>query len=271
MSVGNMFLGQYIPADSKVHKLDPRCKILIIVVAMMFVFLFSSLASLMLWGIALPFLARLSKIPFNIFVKSVKPVLFLVIFTSIIHLFLTDGKVIMSFGFMSITFEGCVLALRMSLRLIYFVMYAGVLTLTTSPNELSCGLEALMKPFERIKFPAHEVAMMMTIALRFIPTLFEETERIMKAQKSRGADFETGGLLKRAKSYIPVLIPMFVLVFQRADTLAVAMESRCYRGGQGRTKMRPLVWGREENLACFFSFLFFISIAVFGGSFSRFL
>lgn len=241
-------LGQYIPADSPIHKLDPRCKLLITVIIMAAVFMADTALIFAIWGAMLILTAKMAKLPFSSILKSVKPILILVIFTSVIHLFFTDGKEIFRAGPISVTYEGIFLAAKMSFRLMYLVMYASILTLTTSPSELSDGIEAVMKPFQRIGFPAHETAMMMTIALRFIPTLFEETDRIMKSQISRGADFESGGLIKRAKSYIPVLIPMFVIVFQRADTLASAMESRCYRGGRGRVRMRPLKWGKNENI-----------------------
>ena len=249
MFSGGIALGQYIPADSFLHRLDPRCKILLTVAAMAVIFACSSFPALALLGLLLPVIIRFSKVPARAVLSSARPVLVLIVFTACLHLFWTSGRVIFQFGFIRITLEGCLLALRMSLRLLYLVLYAGLLTLTTSPSELSDGLESLMSPFARFGLPAHEIAMMMSIALRFIPTLFEETERIIKSQKSRGADFDSGGLIKRAKAYIPVLIPLFVMVFQRADTLASAMEARCYRGGRGRVRMYPLVWGRRENLA----------------------
>ena len=249
MFSGGIALGQYIPADSFLHRLDPRCKILLTVAAMAVIFACSSFPALALLGLLLPVIIRSSKVPARAVLSSARPVLVLIVFTACLHLFWTSGRVIFQFGFIRITFEGCLLALRMSLRLLYLVLYAGLLTLTTSPSELSDGLESLMSPFSRFGLPAHEIAMMMSIALRFIPTLFEETDRIIKSQKSRGADFDSGGLLKRAKAYIPVLIPLFVTVFQRADTLAAAMEARCYRGGRGRVRMFPLVWGARENYA----------------------
>lgn len=238
--------GQYIPAGSCLHKLDPRCKILLTVMLMAAIFIYANFAALAVWGVLLLILISLSKIPARLVLRSARPILILIIFTSVLHLFWTPGEVILRAGFIKITDAGVFTALRISLRLFFLILYAGMLTLTTSPSELSDGLESIMSPFARVGLPAHEIAMMITIALRFIPTLFEETDRILKAQTSRGADFESGGLLKRAKAYIPVLIPLFVLLFQRADTLAAAMESRCYRGGRGRVRMYPLRWQRRD-------------------------
>lgn len=260
--MNSIALGQYIPADSPVHRLDPRCKLLLTVAAMVAIFISDSFPSIFLWGAFLPYIAYNSKIPFSAMLRSAKPIIFLIVFTSIMHLFLTSGDPLITIFGLSITAQGVVMAFKLSMRLLYLVMYASILSLTTSPSELSDGLEILLSPLKKIGFPAHETAMMMTIALRFIPTLFEETERIMKSQASRGADFETGGLIKRAKSYIPILIPMFVLIFQRADTLASAMEARCYRGGRGRVRMYPLAWKKADSIASII-FLLFIMLAVF--------
>ncbi|MGI6443020.1 MAG: energy-coupling factor transporter transmembrane component T family protein [Synergistaceae bacterium] len=212
------------------------------------IFIFKSVRTIPFWGLFLFILIYLSKVPFRAVLRSVKPILFFVIFTIFIHLLGTKGNNLFSMGPFSITKEGCIGALTMSFRLLYLVLYAAILTLTTSPSKLSNGIESLMTPFKKIGFPAHEVAMMITIALRFIPTLFEETSRIIKSQLSRGVNFNEGGLIKRAKAYIPVLVPMFALVFMRADILATAMESRCYRGGIGKTEMYPLTWGKKENI-----------------------
>lgn len=247
--MSGMTLGQYIPADSPLHALDPRCKILLAVMCMMAIFIHTSFAALAVWGVLLIAVTALSRVPARAVLRSARPVLVLVVLTSVLHIFWTPGQEIARLGILKITDAGLVMALRMALRLFFLVLYAGMLTLTTSPSELSDGLESIMKPFARIGLPAHEIAMMITIALRFIPTLFEETDRILKTQISRGADFDSGGLLKRAKAYIPVLIPLFVLLFQRADTLAAAMESRCYRGGKGRVRMYPLRWGGRDSAA----------------------
>lgn len=242
-------LGQYIPADSFVHGLDPRAKILSALIAMVSVFMLRSLPAFVLCGLVLYALARASRLPFSLVAASSRPVIVLVIFTSLFHLFLTPGKVIFSLFGARATMEGAALGSAMALRIIYLVMFASLLTFTTTPAKISDGLEGLMSPLKRTGFPAHDTAMMITIALRFIPTLFEETSRVIKAQKSRGADFNSGGPLKRAKAYIPVLIPLFVIVFKRADNLATAMEARGYAGGEGRTRMRPLVWRRADSMA----------------------
>lgn len=260
--ISRITLGQYIPADSFLHALDPRCKIFMTLLAMTGIFASGTLPALVLWGLMLPAAIYMSKVPVGAVLRSAKPVLILIIFTSLLHLFWTPGAEIFRLAFLSVTEEGCVMALRMGLRLLYLVLYAGLLTLTTSPSELSDGLEAIMGPFRRFGLPSHEIAMMMTIALRFIPTLFEETERIIKSQMSRGADFESGGLVKRARAYIPVLIPLFVLVFQRAETLASAMESRCYRGGKGRVRMYPLKWGCAENTAVIIFVIFIVTVII---------
>lgn len=245
-----MTLGQYIPADSLLHRLDPRCKLLITVVSMVLIFMTGNFPAMFLWALMILTLSKVSKIPARSLLKSAKPIFVLIIFTSFLHIFFTGGNnVYFMIGPLKASAEGTVTAFRMGSRLYLLVLFTALLTFTTSPSELSDGLEAVFCPLSRFGFPAHEVAMMMTIALRFIPTLFDETERIINAQLSRGADFETGGLIKRAKAYIPVLIPLFVLVFKRADTLASAMEARCYRGGKGRVRMYPLIWGRFENSA----------------------
>ena len=246
--ISKISIGQFIPAKSFIHDLDPRCKILATIFLMAEIFIFKSVSTIPFWGLFLLLLIHLSKVPLKAVLRSIKPVLFFVIFTILVHLFGTKGESLFSIGALSITKEGCIGALTMSFRLLYLVLYAGILTLTTSPTKLSNGIESLMAPFKKIGFPAHEVAMMITIALRFIPTLFEETNRIIKSQLSRGVNFNEGGLIKRAKAYIPVLVPMFALVFMRADILATAMESRCYRGGIGKTEMYPLRWGKKENI-----------------------
>jgi len=232
-----------------VHRLDPRCKILSVMVLLTGIFLASHPSVFAAWGCLLAALAALSNLPFRLVLRSAKPVLILVFFTAIIHVFFTDGTPVVEFGFVSITREGIVAAVYMGLRLLFLVLFASFLTLTTKPMELADGLERLFSPLARWGFPAHELAMMMTIALRFIPTLLDETDRIMKAQLARGAAFDRGNLWKRLKAFLPVLIPLFVIVFQRAEDLATAMEARCYRGGEGRTRMFPLRWKSSDTLA----------------------
>ena len=248
-SLDKIPLGQYIPADSLVHSLDPRAKIIVTIIAMIAIFTLHTAPAFALCGLFIFMLSRLARLPFRLVVASSRPVLILVIFTALFHLFLTPGKVIFSFFGIEATVEGALLGLAMALRLIYLVMFASLLTFTTTPAKISDGLEGLLSPLKRLGLPAHDVAMMITIALRFIPTLFEETSRIIKAQKSRGADFESGGLMRRARTYVPVLIPLFVIVFKRAENLAVAMEARGYAGGEGRTRMHPLRWRRSDGAA----------------------
>ncbi|NLI95544.1 MAG: energy-coupling factor transporter transmembrane protein EcfT [Synergistaceae bacterium] len=247
--LNHLTLGQYVPADSPVHRLDPRCKILSVVVLLAGIFLMVHPVAFLAWGGLLLVLARFSRVPFRVVLQGARPVVMLVIFTAGIHLFLTKGVVLWEWGPVSVTREGVTMALRMGLRLFFLVLFAGFLTLTTSPMELSDGLESLFRPFQRFGFPAHEMAMMMTISLRFIPTLFDETDRILRAQLARGADLEHGGLFRRLKAFIPVLVPLFVIVFQRAEDLALAMEARCYQGGSGRTRMNPLEWKKSDTFA----------------------
>jgi energy-coupling factor transport system permease protein len=258
---GSIALGQYIPAGSAVHRLDPRCKIIMVVVSMAGIFMCRTFPALLLWAALLPLLIYMSKLPAAPVLRSVRPVFMLIIFTSLFHLFFTPGINVFKLYFITVSREGIEAAVQFGLRLALMVIYAAMLTLTTSPSELSDGLETIMSPLKRIGVPAHETAMMVTLALRFIPTLFEETNRLLKAQASRGADFESGGLIHRAKEYIPVLIPLFVLVFQRADTLASAMESRGYRGGAGRVRMYPLEWKTTDTLF-FMSFVLFLALTI---------
>jgi len=205
-----------------------------------------------LWGAFLVFSVLLSRLSLKVLVRSARPVLILVAFTAIVHLFFTGGDALFKLGFLTITSQGANLAVRMGLRLIFLVLFANLLTLTTSPMELADGLERLFSPLKPLGFPAHELAMMMTIALRFIPTLLKETDRIMKAQLARGAELDQGGIIKRLRAFIPVLVPLFVIVFKRADELAVAMEARGYRGGVGRSRMHPLCWSLSDTLALIF-------------------
>ncbi len=249
-------LGQYFPIDSPVHSMDPRIKIILTLVFIIAIFFIKSL-----WGFAAValyvfFAVKLSRVSFKLVLKGVRPILFLIIFTALINLFMTNGKIVniggvpLKIGFLKITSEGVYSAVVMSLRLVFLVMGTSVLTLTTSPILLTDGVEKLLSPFSKIGLPAHELAMMMTIALRFIPTLLEETDKIMKAQMARGADFESGNIISRAKSLIPILVPLFISSFRRADELAVAMECRCYRGGKGRTRLNELKINGRDWIAC---------------------
>ena len=242
-------LGQFIPADTPIHSLDPRAKIIMVTAVIMMLFATHTAAAFMIWLLLLLYIARLSKIPAGALFSSTKPVLMLIIFTSGFHIFSSGGEKLFTLFGMSATKEGFITAFLMSLRLALLVMYASLLTFTTSPSRISDGLEGLMSPLSRVGLPAHDIAMMITIALRFIPTLFEETSRIIKAQESRGADFESGGPVKRAMAYIPVLVPLFVIIFRRADNLALAMEARGYKSGKSRTRLKPLSWEKSDSMA----------------------
>ena len=249
-------LGQYFPIDSPVHNLDPRIKIILSLIFVIGIFFITNLWGFVAIALYIIFAVKLAKISLRVVLKGVKPILFLVIFTAIINLFMTSGTVANVFGvrlelgFLKITYEGIYSASVMSLRLIFLVMGTSILTLTTSPILLTDGVEKLLSPLSKLGLPSHELAMMMTIALRFIPTLLEETDKIMKAQMARGADFESGNLISRAKALIPILVPLFISSFRRADELAVAMECRCYRGGKGRTRLHQLKTSGRDWIAC---------------------
>ena len=238
--LGNITLGQYVGGESVLHRADPRTKIIATLLVMVVIFTLRNVISYLVFAVVLTTVIFISKIPFKYTLKGLKPIMFLVLFTVILNLFTIKGEVALNLGFASITYEGIYTAARLAMRLILLVVTASLLTLTTTPINLTDGIEKLLMPLSRIGFPAHEIALMMTIALRFIPTLIEETDKIMKAQKSRGADFESGNIVERAKSFLPILVPLFVNSFKRADDLAVAMEARGYRGGKGRTKLKEL-------------------------------
>ncbi len=235
-------LGQYFPGDSPLHKLDPRVKLVLTIFYIVIIFIAKGAAGFLVITLFTLALIMLSKIPFSVIMRGLKPLIFIIAFTAVINVFWTTGeKPLVNFGFIKIYYEGILYAVLMVLRVVLLLLGTSVLlTYTTSPIALTDGIERLLGPLKKIKMPVHEFAMMMTIALRFIPTLIEETDKIMNAQKARGVDFTTGGLLQRAKALIPILIPLFVSAFRRADELAVAMECRCYRGGEGRTRMTIL-------------------------------
>lgn len=239
--IKDITLGQYFPIDSPVHRIDPRFKIIFTLVYIILIFFANSPLTYGLVAVFSLGIIYLSKIKLIVVLKSVKQLMFVILITAIINIFFTNGSdVIWSYKFLKITTLGIKNAVNMALRLVFLVIGSSLLTYTTSPIMLTDGIERLLKPFSKIGLPSHEIAMMMTIALRFIPTLIEETEKIMTAQKSRGADFESGNIIKRARALIPVLIPLFINSFKRADELATAMECRCYRGGNGRTRLREL-------------------------------
>lgn len=246
----NITMGQYYPVNSPIHRLDPRVKLLLTVAFIVAVFLVHSLPGYLLILGFVYLTARLARIPFKMLLKGIRPLRMILIFTFLLNLFFTAGnQVILSFWIIRITWEAVRQAVFYSLRLVFLVLGTSLLTLTTSPVALSDGLELLLGPLKKIHFPAHELAMMMTIALRFIPTLLDETDKIMKAQMARGADFESGNLISRAKSMVPLLVPLFVSAFRRAGDLAMAMESRCYHGGEGRTRFRVLKVTRQDWIA----------------------
>jgi len=237
----NISLGQYLPGNSVVHRLDPRTKIFLMALYIAIVFVVKSLVVFLLPVVLLVAMFLFAQVPASYFFSALKPMKWLLVFMFVINLFATQGTTLwIDWKFIHITKEAVEQAVYITLRLVLLVAGTSILTLTTSPIALTDGLEKLMAPLRKLRFPAHELAMMMTIALRFIPTLMEETDRIQKAQMARGADFESGNIFQRAKSMIPVLVPLFVSAFRRADELAMAMESRCYHGGEGRTRMREL-------------------------------
>ena len=248
--LNDITLGQYFPGDSVVHRMDPRMKLILTVIYIVSVFLVGNLPGYLLSLAFLYLVVRVSGIQFSYLLKGIKPLRFIILFTFILNLFFVPGETpLLDLGFYMLTKEAVNNAVFFALRLVFLVMGTSVLTLTTSPMHLTDGLERLLRPLQRFKFPAHELAMMMTIALRFIPILLEETDKIQKAQMARGADFESGNLLKRAKAMIPLLVPLFVSAFRRANDLAMAMEARCYRGGDKRTRLRELKYTRLDVYA----------------------
>ena len=249
-------LGQFFPGDTLAHKLDPRTKLLVTVFYVVALFTAKSYIAYGVLILTLIVAVRISRVGAKALFKGLKPVLFIIAFTALLNLFYTPGTELCHFWIFRITIEGVRAAITMMLRITLLIMGTFLLTYTTSPIRLTDGLESLLGPLKKIKVPVHELAMMMSIALRFIPTLIEETDKIMSAQKARGADFETGSLMQRAKALIPILIPLFVSAFRRADELALAMECRCYRGGDGRTRLKQLrmhmvdFWGAAFVALC---------------------
>ena len=258
-------LGQYLPGDTAVHRLDPRAKILLTIVYIVMIFCVTSPVWYVLPLAFLLMTARLSGLTPKNLLKSIKPLRFLLILTFALNLFFSSGETVwVQWGALRLTREGFLTAVHFSMRLVFLVTGTSVLTLTTSPVALSDGIEMLLSPLKIVRFPAHELAMMMTIALRFIPTLLEETDKIMKAQTARGADFESGNLLKRAKAMIPLLVPLFVSAFRRAGDLAMAMEARCYHGGEGRTRLRVLRYTHNDLWALLIT-VGFLALTILGG------
>ncbi|MFO7612076.1 MAG: energy-coupling factor transporter transmembrane component T [Clostridia bacterium] len=244
--IRNITLGQYLPGSSPLHRADPRTKIIITMMFMVLLFIINSIWALLAAFVFVTAAFKIARIPFKFAIKGVRPVLYIILFTVVLNMFLTEGKVLVNLGFAKITEEGLLLAAIVSLRVFMLIASASIMTYTSTPIMLTDGIEKLLGFLKKIKVPVHEMAMMMTIALRFIPTLIDETDKIMKAQAARGADIGTGNVFERAKSFIPILIPLFVSSFRRADDLAIAMEARCYRGSEGRTSMRVLKYGRID-------------------------
>ena len=242
-------IGQYYPADSVLHRLDPRVKLVGTFAFLISLFVGKGIAAYAIATVFLAAMIRLSKVPFQMIIKGLKAIIIILLITVSFNLFLTEGEILFQAGFFKVTKEGVSVAFFMALRLIYLVVGASLMTLTTTPNDLTDGLESVLGPLKKVKVPVHEISMMMSIALRFIPILMEETDRIMKAQKARGADFESGNLMEKAKAMVPLLVPLFISAFRRANDLAMAMEARCYRGGEGRTKMKPLHYEAVDRKA----------------------
>lgn len=252
-------LGQFFPGTSKVHSLDPRMKIIITIIYVTLIFTVKNFSAFLVFFAFVLTAVAVSKIPIKFVFKGLKPLLLIIVLTGLLNMFMTDGDVAFYIYHTNIkaTWQGIRLAAFMIIRLALLITGTSVLTLTTSPISLTDGLEHILKPLKKIRVPVHELSMLMTIAIRFIPTLLEETEKIMKAQKARGADFESGGIIKRAKALVPVLVPLFISSFRRADELAMAMESRCYNGDCGRTKMNRLVLKKSDITTAAVCFVFF--------------
>lgn len=262
--IRDITIGQYYQTDSVVHRLDPRVKLIATIIFIISLFCVDNI-----WGylIAAVFLAgciKLSNVPFKFMVRGMKAILFLLLITVAFNLFLTPGEPLVQIWKLTISKEGLALAVTMAIRLSFLIIGSSVMTLTTTPNNLTDGMESLMKPLNKLKVPVHEIAMMMSIALRFIPILLEETDKIMKAQIARGADFESGNVIKKAKAMVPLLVPLFISAFRRANDLAMAMEARCYRGGEHRTKMKPLVYKKQDYMAYLVLLAYFAACIVIG-------
>lgn len=256
--------GQYYQTDSALHRLDPRVKLVGTMIYIISLFLFKEAAPFALALVFLAAIIKLSHVPFKYMIRGLKAVIVLLLITAVFNMFLTRGEVLVSFWGLTITKEGVIAAVFIALRLIFLIIGSSVMTLTTTPNQLTDGLEKLMGPLKVIKVPIHEISMMMSIALRFIPILLEETDKIMKAQMARGADFDSGNMIKKIKAMVPLLVPLFVSAFRRANDLAMAMEARCYQGGEGRTKMKPLKYGKSDVLAYMVLAVYLAGVIVLG-------
>lgn len=261
--IRDITLGQYYQTDSVVHRLDPRTKLIATFAYLVSLFLGTNLYVYVLAFLFLAIAIRSSRVPVKFIVRGMKAIAILMLVTVVINIFVIKGEPLLTIGKLTISREGVRTAVYMAVRLTFLIMGGSIMTLTTTPNQLTDGLESILKPLKVFKFPVHEIAMMMSIALRFIPILIEETDKIMKAQLARGADFESGNVIKKAKSLVPVLVPLFISAFRRANDLALAMEARCYRGGEGRTKMKPLHYAKRDAAVylyvCVYLFLIYIA------------
>lgn len=263
--IRDITIGQYYPVQSPIHRLDPRVKIVCTLIFLISLFVQNSVLGYALAFVFLACMIHVSKVPAKFIGKGLKPIVILLLFTVAMNLFLTrGGAVLFHWGIITITETGLRTSVFMAVRLVLLVAGSSLMTFTTTPNGLTDGLEKLFHPLNRIHVPVHEISMMMSIALRFIPILLEETDKIMKAQIARGADFESGNIIQRAKAMIPILVPLFVSAFRRANDLAMAMEARCYHGGEGRTKMKPLKYHYQDRLAYAITWGYLIAIVVIG-------
>ncbi|MGN0967793.1 MAG: energy-coupling factor transporter transmembrane component T family protein [Oscillospiraceae bacterium] len=260
MALKDITLGQYFPGNTVIHRMDPRAKLLFTILYIVALFLAKSLIAYLVLIVVLAVCVAVSRIKPSALFKGMKPIFFLVIITGLLNLFYTSGDPIWQWGFLKITVEGIWAAVFMILRIVMLICCTFLLTYTTSPIMLTDGLENLLGPLKKIKVPVHELSMMMSIALRFIPTLIEETDKIMSAQRARGADFDTGNLFQKAKALVPLLVPLFVSSFRRADELAIAMECRCYHGGEGRTRLKQLHYAGRDIAALAFGVLLCVGI-----------
>lgn len=261
--IRDITIGQYYPVNSMIHRLDPRVKLFGTLLFIVTLFIVNNFLGYILVTIFLGTLIILSKVPLGYILKGLKVIIVLLIISILFNIFLTPGNIIAKFWIFKITDNGIRTAAFLAVRLIYIIIGSSIMTLTTTPNNLTAGFEKALNPLNRIKIPIHEMAMMISIALRFIPILMEETDKIMKAQLARGADFEVGNIIKRAKALVPILIPLFVSSFRRATDLATAMEARCYKGGEGRTKMKPLRYN-SSDIVSYISLILYLILIVLG-------
>lgn len=262
--MNNMPLGQYIPGDTLIHRLDPRVKLILVIFYMITLFMIDNIILYIPLFLFVYLVVKLANLSFLKILKSLKSIIFILLFTTIIHIFSTPGRELVNVWKLTITYEGVQRALYIGIRLIMLVIGTSYLTLTTSTTKLTDGLEELMSPLKIIGFPAHELAMMISIALRFIPTLFDEANKIRKAQLARGAEFDSGNILKKAKAMIPLLVPLFINSFRRASELAIAMEARGYRGSKGRTRLNPLAMNKTDWIVLIGNIIFLIALIVIG-------